>query len=369
MSLNSIKNIMISLVFNKAPQVWVLYCFFLVFPAISIGCKLPKNIEGYVELSANCVYKASLLIVQSNVVIDCNGGILDGENELKYGLLIDSMGSALENVTVKNCTFRNFKNGGVLVTWSGVAAQKSGTRAEKYAKSPHNIILDNNIIQNNGGVGVYVDDYVAYTYILNSLVQGNRGVGVYLDDSTKNNILRNNTFINNGYRLKKGPREALAIDSSADNIIEGNTFSSNAAGAIFLYKNCGENIHKGRQVIRWQHSDRNIIHNNIFYGELIGVWLASRQSKNMATWDCGDLPMDPMGRYFEDFADDNTVSGNKFIDNKVAIRVESDRNQIIANDFFCVRNPIEFPITRREEFLGLPQTGNVMRNNRILSCR
>lgn len=38
-------------------------------------------------------------------------------------------------------------------------------------------------------------------------------------------------------------------------------------------------------------SDENIVRHNVFVGERVGVWLASRQSKDLSKWDCGDPPL------------------------------------------------------------------------------
>ncbi len=315
-----------------------------------------------------CLYHQSIQITEGNTTLDCNGSVFDGQGQDKVGLYIDSQGKPLSNITIKNCTFRNFKNG-VRIAWNKVDSQKAGSRADLYRNSPTQILLDNVTVDYNNGVGIYVDDYVTEVTIQNSRIQDNRGVGIYLEHSSKQNKILNNKLIRNGYRVDKGPREAIAVDSSAENRIEENEFDGNAAGAIFLYKNCGEHINSGRQVIRWQHSNNNAIRNNRFNNEIIGVWLASRQSRNLSNWDCGDPPMDPQGRYFEDFADHNEISGNHFTRTRTAVRIESDYNTVTNNAFQCSGEPsIEMPSTMRETFLRRPQLGNLIDQNQTLQC-
>lgn len=328
-----------------------------------------SKFSGTTVLPPNCLYRQFIKITESNTTLDCNGSIFDGEGQDKIGLHIDSGGRPLSNITVKNCTFRNFK-GGIRISWAKVDSQKAGSRDELYRNSPTQIMLDNVTVANNDGEGIYVDDYVTNVTIQNSLIQDSKGVGIYLEHSSKQNHIVNNKLIRNGYRVGKGPREAIAVDSSAENRIEHNYFESNAAGAIFLYKNCGEHIDSGTQVIRWQHSDNNVIRNNQFNNEEVSIWLASRQSRNLSNWTCGDPPMDGKGWYFEDFADQNEISGNHFSYVRTAIRIEGDYNRITDNTFACVANSaIEMPHTMREVFMQRAQTGNVIERNQNLACQ
>jgi len=81
-------------------------------------------------------------------------------------------------------------------------------------------------------------------------------------------------------------------------------------------------------VIRWQHSDYNVIRNNTFVNEPVGIWLASRQNRDLSGFDCGDKPRDSSGKYFNDYADNNVVEGNKFEKIKNNIQNEGDDNII-----------------------------------------
>ncbi len=333
-------------------------------------CELPDPLPRTLELDQSCIYEKSLIIEQGNSIIDCHGAIFDGKARFPYGLLIDSKGERLDNVIIQNCTFRNFKRDGVRVTWSGYDSFKTNNKRERYARSPSQIVLKKLNVIGNSGSGIFIDDYVTNVIITDSVIAGNAGVGVYLEHSSKSNKILGNQFVRNGYRKFKNNREAVAIDSSAENEVSRNYFLGNAAGGIFLYKNCGENIDNGRQVIRWQHSNHNLIKDNVFLNEKVAVWIAARQSRNLRKWGCGDASIDKAGRYYEDFANYNRVIENTFANNFVAVRVEGDHNKIEKNNFFCGGGvSLDFPQTKREIFLGLPTVGNVVKDNALSSCQ
>ncbi len=326
---------------------------------------LPAEVSGNVILPSGCVYKNAVKILQSNTTLDCNGSVFEGDQR-RTGLYIDSKGQALENVTVKNCTFRNFR-GGVRVGWTATDNSKGDDHAEIYRRTPTRILLDHLLVENNSGVGIYLDDYVTHVTVKNSVVQQSDGVGIYLEHSSRSNTITQNKFMGNG--RDKG-REAIAVDSSADNIITDNDFQNNAAGGVFLYKNCGEHMDSGKQVTRWQHSDNNRIENNRFTNEKVGIWIASRQSRNMQKSACGDPSMDGHGQYFQDYANNNVVTGNQFTGDDVGVRIEGDNNQVTGNTFDCGgKTSIDLPHTKREQFLRLPQVGNVTTANKEASCR
>ena len=331
-----------------------------------------KEIKGHVILPKNCIYQRSIQITDSNTVLDCQGSTFVGDGRVKVGLLIDSEGKPMSNVIVKNCTFQNFESSGVRVTWSEKDVDKGSDRNEIYRKSPTNILLENIKVENSGRNGIYIDDYVTNVILKDSVVQNSGGGAVYLEFSSKRNKLINNKFIRNGFGLGGeggSQREAVSIDSSSENIIEGNTFQENSAGGIFLYKNCGEKFLTGNQVIRWMHSDNNIISKNNFKNEKIGIWIASRQSRDLSKWGCGDAPIEPSGTYYQDFANSNKIIDNSFCRVAVPIRNEGDDNNFIGNKFDLQgKTTIEQPVTMRQRLLGKSTVGTVIQKSKAIVC-
>lgn len=334
-------------------------------------CDLPEKIDNNITLNPQCTYHQTLTINNSNISIDCNGATLDGQQTLKYGLLINSQGKPLKNISVKNCRIRNFKAQGILIT-SGIPDYKKPTDHQtNYENTPSNITIENTKIEDSGGVGVFFNSYVTNATLKNSEILRSKGAGIYLEQSSQNNKILNNTIKDNGEwnGPKTGQREGLAIDSSAKNLIEGNKFISNVAGGIFLYKNCGEKFSKGKSVIRWQHSNDNIIKNNRFIDEKIGIWVASRQSANLQKSDCGDKPLDTDRKYYQDYADHNTIESNVFCRNKTYIKVEGNNNTIENNRSDKTEGKwITEPTTMKARLTGAPTTGNSIKNNTYEGC-
>lgn len=298
------------------------------------SCDLPgiEGQGGVIELDGNCTYRGTLRILKSNTRLECNGAVLKGESGDKYGIFIKGVG--LKNIEVSNCRLRGYDKAAVMVTSGLSGVDLARDRDESYRIAPRSITLKGLDILGSRGNGVHFNAYVNNSVLENSVIAKSRGVGVYLGQSSQSISIIGNKFVENGGVDKpKGYREALAIDSSAKNIIKGNTFSKNAAGAVFLYKNCGEKSDRPGAVLRWQSSNDNVIQDNIFKDEKVGVWVASRQSRDLSKWKCGDTPVSADGKYFRDYANNNNIAGNVFCRNKEPIRIEGDNNLIAGNRF------------------------------------
>src|SRR5262249_11436840 len=119
------------------------------------------------------------------------------------------------------------------------------------------------------------------------------------------------------------------------NLIANNDFVANN-GDIFLYKNCFEYAHDPARATRprVQHSHHNIIVNNRL-SAATAVWVASRQSENQWSRDCGDplvYELPGVARYYSDDAEDNRIINNDFFVG-TSIRVEDDGTDIELNRF------------------------------------
>lgn len=339
-----------------------------VFAHAAASCSAPQldALSGVVNLPPDCVFNEEAKIVASNTQLNCNGSVFDGRGQLAIGLMLDAERQKLEHIQIKNCVFRNYTSHGIRITLRG---HKSG-REDNYARAPKDIEIASSQVENTGHVGIYLDEYVTRVTIKDSTVRNSGSTAIYLDQATRDNVIVGNHFIGNGIdKDGRARREALAIDSSANNLIQGNTFEKNGRGGIFLYKNCGEKFSTGRSTLRWQHSDHNRIMENRFLDEAIGVWVASRQSTNLQSWDCGDAPMDKSKYYYEDFANNNVINNNQFCNTRTAVRVEGDDNQVRNNRYDAnVKKMIDIPLSKRGELLGRPASGNVVENNEKKNC-
>lgn len=329
-------------------------------------------IDGYVKLQKNCIYNGTFTLNKSNTGLDCQGAVIDGANNKKFGVVILGSGKPLSNITVKNCIVKNFINSGIRIA-SGIPVRNLGNNPKElnYENSPKYITLDNVEVINSGKVGIFIDSYSSYITIKNSKISNSQMVGIYLEHSSRYNKILNNVIQKNGYNHGAvNQREGIAIDSSADNLISGNTFIDNFAGGVFLYKNCGEKSHTKNAITRWQHSDNNIIKNNDFLREHIGIWIASRQSKDLSRLDCGDPALDSEKKYFKDYADNNIVDSNTFCNGHVAIIIEGDNNIIINNRVDGdIKNNILIPSTKDKELTGKVIFNNIKKNNTNFECK
>lgn len=337
-------------------------------------CQLPDggNISGEVKLDRKCTYNQAVSISISNTKLDCDGATLDGLGKLKDGVSISSQGRQLRNVSVSNCNVKNFSNNGVAVRSGVPDFKRSGDRDHNYDISPSGVVLSHLHIENSGGVGVYLYSYVSNVTLRESVVERSRGVGVYLEQSSRENKLINNIIKNNGEMAgpKSGQREGVAVDSSAKNLIEGNSFIGNSAGGIFLYKNCGENFSKGMAVLRWQPSNENVVRNNKFVGESVGVWIASRQGRDLSHRDCGDPSLDGGGKFYRDYADHNIVEDNKFCGGGEGVRVDGNFN-VVRNNKSDVKNKdwVVQSQNMTTRLTGVPAEGNVVEENQYEACK
>lgn len=308
-------------------------------------CSIDPMVTQSVKLLPDCVYRETLQIRTSNVTLDCNGATLDGGLTLDAGIAIGAR-ARISNVVVRNCVISNFKKVGIVIASQTNSREKEQISeiSERYMKAPSGITIVNCKIHDIGNSGIYVADYVENISIIDSTIMKNRGTSIYLDFSSRNNIIRGNKIIENGFasdrKWRKWPRvrEGIAVDSSAGNLIEGNIISGNAAGGIFLYKNCGEGwLVDHKTPIHWQSSDHNQIANNIISDMPIGVWVAQRQSVDLAFARCHD-PYYFEGKIVLDEAKHNVISGNELKNLDLGVRVEDDDNAVISNRFHGVRD-------------------------------
>lgn len=334
-------------------------------------CVLPNNgkIEGAVVLDGSCSYAGKITIAKSNTVLDCAGAIIDGQHKETVGLMI--RGKSIENVRVRNCKFYNSKGMGVMISSGIKGADLSSDPDRNFELSPRNIELQGIEVKNVGKNGVHFNAYVRASKIEGSLIEGSGKVGIYLGQSTQDISLIGNRIYANGKPEKGGPgREGVAIDSSARNIIRGNEFKGNSAGAIFLYKNCGESRSGERSISRWQSSNDNQIEGNYFSQEKIGVWIASRQSRDLKRWGCSDPSVDSAGKYYKDYANNNVVKHNTFCSTAMPIKVEGDGNTIDDNAFDRITDTrVVEPYKNLTKPDGSRSVGNVVENNKRAICR
>ncbi len=365
------------------------------------------TIRENTTIPSGCHYdRVSFEFFDSNIVFDCNNANLNGLGKTKRNTFFlaykrdeapllaaffirGSQDNFIENITIKNCNISFYVNG-INVdfildesTHNNLKNNINVTELEQYLRtiSPKNIQVSNTRITASHKTGIYIQRYITGFKLKNSTLKAN-DIGLYLESGTQKNIISNSIFTKNGettydissrkrtLRIKK--REAIAIDSSAYNTITDNKFINNAGGAIFLYKNCYENYQDPSSLPRVQYSNFNIIKDNTFSDEPKGVWIASRQSREMDNFNCGDpivyTDEEKKKKYYEDFSRNNQVINNHFDGVEKAIIVEDDDN-IISNNRFTGKSRSDLTIGTeiRSTYLNHPVKGTIVENNTFAS--
>lgn len=337
----------------------------LLSPTLTFAKKV--ELSGQVTLEAKTYTNTEFVIRQSNTHVDCNQAVIDGQHQILTGLRIVSDGKTpLANISVKNCHFKNFQTSGIRIYWKGNDTIKlKYSKDDRYRLAPQQVKLENITVEDTAKSAVYVDDYVQDVLIDRLTVRRSGAVGVYLTHHSRRTIIQNSIFEQNGFRDGgKAVREGVAIDSSTYNIVRNNLFRANAKGGVFLYKNCGERYSTGNSVLRTDHASFNVIEGNRFIDMPTGVWIASRQSKKLSTWDCGDKPIDAAGVYFQDYARHNTVQSNWFCNIAKPVIVEDNDNKVVRNRYAKAKQPfVEITDPPRAKILGQKVTGTVMEEN------
>ena len=337
-------------------------------PVRADACTLPNKPTTDITLAPGCVRQGWILIDQPGVTLDCKGGTLDNSGNKEAVVLIRA-----PNVTVRNCTILAGGRQGIMISSAMQKGEKHAlSHAAAYALSPSNVTISNVTVRNAQHVGIYVSSYVRNTHLDRVTVDRSAGAGVYLDQSSTGAVVENSTFTGNGFGTATKPRsggsrrEAIAIDSSSRNIIRNNLFRGNGGGGIFLYKNCHEHAATApNSTVRWMPSEKNEISGNRFEDEPTGVWIASRQSRNLTSAACGDPSYAP--GYYLDRAPDNIVRGNTFLRGNIGIRVEDDgstlsKNTVTGTEKFCIL----VGTGPRSKVLNKPVVGTVLTGNRCI---
>lgn len=302
------------------------------------------EITADTQLDPGCTWTRGIRIVASDVTLDCQGATIASASE-RYGIhIVSPTDQPLANVTVRNCVVDGFLN--------CIHVEREGFRnlaeGEEYEDTFSNIVIEDSTVRNSRGVGIFVNGYVTDVTLRGLLVEGTGSSGIYLETGSTDNIVENSRIVNNGFR-ENGPngqffelagltfwfwgpgREGVSIDGSRNNVIRNNHFEGNSAGAILLYKNCGEFPDSPRFFERRYGAHGNVIEGNTFVGGDNGVWIGSRMGENITPMNCTDDQY-TLG-YVLDRAEDNTIRGNTFENVTYPIRVEDDGSVVEDNDF------------------------------------
>lgn len=338
------------------------------------------------HLDPACTYTRGVDITASGAVLDCRGariqlGVGQGDNQ---GILIETPVSVpMTNVTVRNCIVEGFAPNNLRIRRAGFKDLVPGT---EYDAATSNILVENSQFRSSQGSGIFVDGFVTGVTLRDVEVSGSGSVGIYLEAGSKDNVIENSRIHRNGFgnvtpagvpiilngvefRYESTGREGIAIDGSRDNVVRNNWIAGNSAGAIFVYKNCGEDQTKNGHWVRNYGATGNEISGNFISSEKNGVWIGSRAAENQYFMDCSDPAYidAPPRRVHLDPASANTVRANTFLYVNHGVRVEDDATTIADNRFSSYAasdQAILVGTKERTGVLGQPVNGTVITGNR-----
>ena len=328
-----------------------------------VECELEENqLTGTVVLDPNCYYEQKFKIKEPDTVLDCNGAELRQDDNYQLDIRLNA-----DRALVRNCYFVGGKGISVRVR------KRDGDETDDYLRSlsPENVIIENVEVRDSENVGIYLHQHTVGVTVRNSIIRDSSSAGLYLAPYGRHHIIENNLIENNGHIKPDGiprigwyRREGIAIDGSSEHLITKNDIVGNSLGGILLYKNCWE--HKDtnpNSAPRTEHARASEIIGNRFGDQPFGVWVASRQSRDLTQMECGDpTPYDNpiaintlfhptysdypsaytrdyilafnMVSSWPDFAEENKIRNNIFEQHtRGGIRVEDDETEITGNLF------------------------------------
>lgn len=322
-------------------------------------------VKGHSILSQNCDLTDKSIrfeLNDSHSSLDCQGALLstraDDSSKASAIMIKPKMDSAIEDITVANCHVDGYGHALHIRQYSNPNQRYARgfiKPSDNRALAPSDIHVINVSSRNSINSGMFVGDHVHDITFDKVHIQNAGTVGLYLEFGSRDNVIKNSVFIGNGFRSFKPNREAIAVDSSSNNRIENNQFIHNGAGSVLLYRNCFEHADdptRSNHFKRTESSRDNVISNNSFRDEPVGVWVASRQSRNLKGFECGAylLKQTPFSSYHLDSAKDNKINNNYFEQVQQGIIVEDDGTQINDNQFAAtVSMPISIGSKVRED--------------------
>lgn len=304
------------------------------------------------HLDPACTYSKGIEVRASGVTLDCQGATIESPAGAGgRGILVATPADVpLHDVVIRNCLVKGFLNS-LRVTREGF---KSLVAGHEYDTPTSAIVVENSHLYRSRGSGVFVDGYVSGVTLRQLEIAGSGSVGIYLEAGSRDNVVEDNLVYDNGFgdvkpegvplegtniRYHSTGREGIAVDGSRNNVIRGNRIVHNAAGGIFLYKNCGEYATQKPQGwwTRRYGAEGNLIESNEIGGGSgagpTGVWVGSRMAENQLFMDCSDpvYVTSASTRIHLDRAAGNVVRDNSITGFTHGVRVEDDGNRIEAN--------------------------------------
>ena len=179
-------------------------------------------------------------ISANDVTLDCQGHLIDGDDNADYGIWIYRDSEQTTNITVKNCIVKDWDGANIYIeradynTFENITSISSpGAGIEVQSYTRYNVF--NNINASGNNYGIMLDGWYADYHNLTNITANNNRYGIYLVHAAHNRIINATLKENEYYDLLVGGNS----ESHCDNTIENVTGSNDLP---ILYYNSAVNL-------------------------------------------------------------------------------------------------------------------------------
>lgn len=340
-------------------------------PLAASGAGTTYDLTGSVTSTGTCV-----TISAANVVIDCHGFTIDGDDSGTSDYAVT--GTGISGATVKNCVITDFAASMNMDNWDNTIIRNNTISGQDQAVSVIKVLTgsDNNIIDNNTiGTITSTDGILKLTgtttgnNITSNIFTAASTTPIWGSATNSNYLIKNNTIT----ETAGAAFQCILSGNTAGNgnVIDGNTITSGSANTEVIYIATGSaNIVKNNIIhdnggigIRIASANNNVTNNTVYN---VGASKAHISIENSgmnvtnnliygtgggATWAAIKLTAD---------AADNVVIQNNIIGN-----ITTNGIYIIGGDSAIIGNNSIYNTTRDAILFDTTATGSIIQNNTI----
>lgn len=190
----------------------------------------PANLLCSVNDSNN---NGIIIINASNIILDCNGMILEGNSS---GKAIKILGGDFDNITIKNCEIRNYDLGIYFSSNDNHTIFNNtifGNNKGVFLFYSNDNNLSNNIIRNQSAYGILIGHHSNRNILANNNISFNENIGLILMWSNDTWIYNNKIKDNGPYDIRIGD---IAYDENQEPSVN-NTFLNTTFDSVHMMNN------------------------------------------------------------------------------------------------------------------------------------
>jgi len=270
----------------------------------SVGC---EDISTDTVLTKNLTSSGTCInIVADDVELNCAGHTITGDGT-GFGVNIENR----ENVTVRDCTIKNYEEGIRYIHSKDSAFRRNriynAVRAMFMDPTSNTIVEDN--IYTNSEDGLHLEDSHNST-IRNNQAYNTTRSGFYLTRSTNNTIYNNTAYDNpeNGFYLHQSSNNELINNTAYTNLFAG--FFLNSSNHTLLKNNTAYSNMYGIYVD--PSFNNTIIENNVYNNSVIGLYLEDSHNNTIRN---NTVLNNTIGGIYLNYSSNNSLYENNISNN------------------------------------------------------